>query len=109
MDKAIKVFSVFADKDTIRIYKMLTKKMLTCQAIASVMERDAEYIQPILDKLADIDVIRILPGADKTYFSKNPSAVFDKYAKAIIELINKWYNQDEQIVNDFYKLNSMKK
>lgn len=109
MDKAVRVFSTFADKDTIRIFKMLTKKMLTAQQIADIMETDEQSAQKHLDKLLGIEVIKQLPGPDKTYFAKSQSAIFDKYAGAVTSLINKWYNQDEQIINDFYKLNNIRK
>lgn len=109
MDKAVRVFLTFADKDTIRIFKMLTKKMLTAQQIADVMEGDEHTVQKHLDKLLSIEVIKLLPGPDKTYFAKSQSAIFDQYAGAVTSLINKWYNKDEQIINDFYKLNNIKK
>ncbi len=108
MDKAIKIFNIFSDKTVIRIYKMLTKKMLTPRQIADIMESDIEIVNMHIESLVQAEIIKLLPGPEKTYFAKSQSAIFDKYAKSVTELINKWFNQDECIINDFYRMNKLK-
>ncbi len=107
MEKVINVFKVFANKDCLRIFKLLAKKMLTIDQINEITDIPENVIQQHIDTLCEIEVVKTLPGPQKTYFSKSQDAIFNSQTKAITGLIHKWFNQDKTIIDDFYKMNTI--
>ncbi len=107
MDKVINVFGIFANRECLRIFKLLSKKMLTIEQIAKITGIKENDIQKHINALCEIEVVRTLPGVQKTYFSKAQDAIFNSQTKAITGLIHKWFNQDKTIIDDFYKMNNV--
>ncbi|MDI6700776.1 MAG: winged helix-turn-helix domain-containing protein [bacterium] len=108
MDKLIKIFIALSDEISIRIVKLLIKKMCTIFEISEIMSKDEDYIKERLDKLMDVGIVsKINDGKYEVYFVKNTGSIFDKFAKDIVKLLSGYFNSDKVILDDYQKARSI--
>ncbi len=108
MEKAIEALNVFTNVYRIRIYKLLSKKMLRLNQLIDVLNIDKDALTNHLEILEKTGIIKKLDNTDNPqYFAKSHSSIFDKYAKDICQLISKWFNNNEIIIKDFEKINKL--
>ncbi|MFA5362150.1 MAG: metalloregulator ArsR/SmtB family transcription factor [Candidatus Omnitrophota bacterium] len=98
MDKLKKTFKALADKNRIRILKLLEKKKMCVCEIAFVLGATQPNISKHLKKLKSAGLIcDEQKGFWTNYFLCAPK---DIYARVLLKNLRSWLNTDTEIKND---------
>jgi len=96
-----KTFKALADKNRIRILKLLEKKKMCVCEIASVLNATQPNVSKHLKKLKSTGLIcDEQKGFWTNYFLCTPK---DAYARALLKNLNSWLNNDALIKRDSEK------
>jgi len=101
MDRLDKIFKALADKNRIRILKLLEKKKMCVCEIASVLGATQPNVSKHLKKLKSAGLIcDEQKGFWTNYFLCIPK---DAYARALLKNLSSWLNNDTRIKRDLKK------
>ena len=101
MNKLDKIFKALADRNRVRIIKLLEKKKMCVCELASVMGATQPNISKHLKKLKSAGLIcDEQKGLWTDYFLCTPK---DVYARALLKNLRSWLNNDSLIKKDLEK------
>ncbi len=110
MEDAIKVLQALSDIYSIRILKLLSKKMLDSEQLSSILGIKEDDVNNYIIILSDTGVVKKVPGGEKPqYFAVSETSIFNRYAKDTVMMLNRWFNNHPDIISDFEKASKLKK
>ncbi len=108
MEKLIKIFMALSEELSIRIVKLLTKKMCTIFELVEIFDEPENRLEEILNRLIQSGIVsKVNDGKYEVYFVKNTGSIFDKFAKDIVQLLSGYFNSDPLILKDYQKARSI--
>lgn len=106
MEDLLEIYKAFADKNRVRILKMLLDKPLCVCELADVIGISQPAISRHLKQMKSAGLLLDKKVGNWVYYRINDKSSF--YGKALLDLLKNWLNKDEVILDDFKKLDNTK-
>jgi ArsR family transcriptional regulator len=106
MKQSVTLLKALADKNRIRILKMLEKKSLCVCEITAILGLAVSTTSNHLSKLKDAKLIFEQKEGNWVNYHLN-KATQNKYAREALALIEAWLNEDDIIQKDLVKINQV--
>lgn len=101
MNELEKVFKALADKNRVRILKLLEQKPLCVCELKAVIRISQSTISKHLKKLVEAGLVEASQDGLWTNYQLKKQ---DKYCKRLLADLAKWLNDDKEIIDDRKKL-----
>ena len=106
MRELIRVLKAVADKNRIRIIKMLEKKKMCVCELSAVLEITQPSVSKHLSILNNAGILKDERNGQWIDYSLNDE-IINQYAPAIKNIIKEWLNSDSTIKNDLKKATTL--
>ena len=106
MRELIQVLKAVADKNRIRIIKMLEKKKMCVCELSAVLEITQPSVSKHLSILNNAGILKDERNGQWIDYSINNETI-NQYAPAIKNIIKEWLNSDSTIKNDLKKARTL--
>ncbi|MDY6787850.1 MAG: hypothetical protein SVK54_06980 [candidate division WOR-3 bacterium] len=109
MEKFIDILNVFTTRNRIRIFKLVSRKMLSLKQITDATGIDNDEVRESLDRFIDIGLIKQIGGDDNAlFFAKSEDSLFNPPLQGLVRILKNSFNKDKQVIEDFRRVNRIK-
>lgn len=109
MEKFIDILNVFTTRNRIRIFKLISRKMLSFPQITDATGIDGDEVRESLNRFIDIGLIKQIGSGDNAlFFAKSEDSLFNPPLQGLVRIMKNSFNKDKQVIEDFRRVNRIK-
>lgn len=109
MEKFIDILNVFTTRNRIRVFKLVSRKMLSLKQITDATGIESNEVQQSLERFIEIGLIKQIGSDDNAlFFAKSENSLFNPPLEGLVRILKNSFNKDKQVIEDFRRVNRIK-